>query len=289
MKPAELNLGDFLRQTSPGIRQKVEFPQQTLLVLLEHITGQPQTWILAHPEAKLSATQQAQLAVLIARLRQGEPLPYLTGIQDFFGLSFEVSPAVLIPRPETELLVETALNWLRRHSAATGAFDVGTGSGCIAVSLAVNAPALQIVATDISADALAVAQRNAQRHHVEERIAFQKADLISPELGQFTLIYANLPYVPTSKLAEVNSLPYEPLLALDGGSDGLTMIKRCLEQIPAHIGTPGLLLSEIEATSGSAALALAHKAFPQAKITLLMDFAGKERLLTIELEPSDDP
>ena len=285
MKPTELSLGDFLRQTSPEIRQWVEFPQHTLLILLAYITGKPQTWILAHPEAELSATQQAKLAALIARLKQGEPLPYLTNTQEFFGLNFEVSPAVLIPRPETELLVEIALRWLRSHPTANSALDVGTGSGCIAVSLAANTPALHIIATDISAEALAVAQRNAQFHYVDDRIAFQEADLISPGLGQFDLICANLPYVPTSKLGEVNSLPYEPALALDGGPDGLALIKRCLACAPANIRAPGMLLFEIEATTGDAALALACNVFPQAKISLMPDLTGKDRLLTIELEP----
>jgi release factor glutamine methyltransferase len=192
---------------------------------------------------------------------------------------------VLIPRPETELLVETALRWLRLHPAADSAVDVGTGSGCIAVSLAVNTSTLHIVATDISAEALAVAQRNAQIHHVEDRITFQEADLISAELRRFDLICANLPYLPTSRLAKVNSLPYEPALALDGGPDGLALIKRCLAYAPAHICTPGMLLFEIEASTGNAAIALARKAFPQAKVTLIPDLAGKERLLIIELEP----
>ena len=285
MKPAELSLGDFLRKTSPEITQLVELPQQTLLVLLSHVLEQPQTWILAHSEAALSARQQAKLTALIARLKQGEPLPYLTGRQEFFGLSFEVSPAVLIPRTETELLVETALKWLRLHPAANSAVDVGTGSGCIAVSLAVNTPTLHIVATDISAEALTIAQHNAQIHHVEEHITFQKADLISAESGRFDLICANLPYVPTSKIATVNSQPYEPALALDGGPDGLALIKRCLAYAPAHIRAPGMLLFEIEASTGNAAIALAHEAFPQAKVTLIPDLAGKERLLTIELEP----
>lgn len=285
MKPAELNLGDFLRKTSPEITQLVELPQQTLLVLLSHVLKQPQTWILAHPEAELSTTQLTELTALVARLKQGEPLPYLTGKQEFFGLSFEVSPAVLIPRPETELLVERALRWLRSHPDAKRAIDVGTGSGCIAISLAINAPTLQIVATDISAEALTIAQRNAIFHHVEDRIAFQEADLISPDLGQFDLICANLPYVPTSKLGEVNSLPYEPALALDGGPDGLALIKRCLADTQAHIRAPGMLLFEIEATTGDAALALACNVFPQAKISLMPDLTGKDRLLTIELEP----
>ncbi|HQM65960.1 MAG TPA: peptide chain release factor N(5)-glutamine methyltransferase, partial [Anaerolineaceae bacterium] len=229
--------------------------------------------------------QRAELTALVARLKQGEPLPYLTGRQEFFGLCFEVSPAVLIPRPETELLVETALRWLRSHPTANKAMDVGTGSGCIAVSLAVNAPTLHIVATDISAEALVIAQRNAQLHHVDDRITFQEADLISADLGRFDLICANLPYVPTSELAKVNSLPYEPVLALDGGPDGLALIKRCLACAPAHIRAPGMLLFEIEATTGDAALALACNVFPQAKISLMPDLTGKDRLLTIELEP----
>jgi len=285
MKPAELSLGDFLRKTSPEITQLVELPQQTLLVLLSHVLEQPQTWILAHSEAALSATQQAKLTALIARLKQGEPLPYLTGRQEFFGLSFEVSPAVLIPRPETELLVETALRWLRLHPAADSVLDVGTGSGCIAISLAVHAPVLRVIATDLSAKALSIAQRNAEVHHVEARITCVQADLIPKDLGRFDLICANLPYVPTSKLAEVNSLPFEPILALDGGPDGLALIKRCLAYAPAHIRAPGMLLFEIEASTGNAAIALAHEAFPQAKVTLIPDLAGKERLLTIELEP----
>ena len=105
MKPAELSLGDFLRRTSPEITHLVELPQQTLLVLLSYVLEQPQTWILAHPEAELSTAQRAELTALVARLKQGEPLPSLTGRQEFFGLSFEVSPAVIIPRTETELLV----------------------------------------------------------------------------------------------------------------------------------------------------------------------------------------
>ena len=285
MKPAELSLGDFLRKTSPEITQLVELPQQTLLVLLSHVLEQPQTWILAHSEAALSATQQAKLTALIARLKQGEPLPYLTGRQEFFGLSFEVSPAVLIPRPETELLVETALRWLRLHPAADSVLDVGTGSGCIAISLAVHAPVLRVIATDLSAKALSIAQRNAEVHHVEARITCVQADLIPKDLGRFDLICANLPYVPTSKLAEVNSLPFEPILALDGGPDGLALIKRCLAYAPAHIRAPGMLLFEIESSTSNAAIALARKAFPPAKVTLLPDLAGKERLLTIELEP----
>jgi len=285
MKPAELSLGDFLRRTSPEITHLVELPQQTLLVLLSHVLKQPQTWILAHPEAELSTAQRAELTALVARLKQGEPLPYLTGRQEFFGLSFEVSPAVLIPRPETELLVETALRWLRSHPTSNKAMDVGTGSGCIAVSLAANTSSLHIVATDISAEALAIAQRNAQIHHVDDRITIQEADLISTDLGRFDLICANLPYVPTSELAKVNSLPYEPVLALDGGPDGLALIKRCLACAPAHIRAPGMLLFEIEATTGDAGLALACNVFPQAKISLMPDLTGKERLLTIELEP----
>lgn len=287
LQPDEMNIGEFLRITSPEISQiqELDLPQQTLLVLLVAVTSRPQTWLLAHPEAELTTSEQDELQRLLKRLKKGEPLAYLIGRQEFFGLSFEVTPAVLIPRPETELLVETALTWLKAHPAAHSALDVGTGSGCIAISLAVNLPSLSFVATDVSLEALAVARGNAKRQHVEERITFQQTDLIPPDFGQFDLICANLPYVPTEHLQEVNSLAYEPVRALDGGADGLTIIRHCLEMAQNHIHTPGLLLFEIEASTSEEASALARKVIPQASISLKRDLANRDRLLSIELEP----
>ena len=205
-----------------GQLRSIDLPHQITLVLLAHVLEQDKSWILAHPEFQLSTDQKAEFDSLVARIKGREPLPYLTGKQEFFGLEFKVTPATLIPRPETELLVEEALNWLKAHSEARVGLDIGTGSGCIAISLLANCPDLRMTATDVSKDALQIARENARHHRVEDRINFFECDLIPP-IQKVDLLCANLPYIPTEKLAEVNSLPWEPSLALDGGVDGLTV------------------------------------------------------------------
>jgi len=265
------------------INNRVEQPYQVSLILLAHILQKTKTWVLAHPETHLNPDQKTQLERLVSRLQAGEPLPYLIGKQAFFGLDFAVSPAVLIPRPETELLVEEALNWLDRHPGATRALDVGTGSGCIAVSMATRKPWLSITATDLSADALRLAEQNAETNHVRDQIVFEEADLM-PSIDQpFDLVCANLPYIPTNKLQEVNTLGFEPALALDGGADGLRLIRRLLKLLPSRMNTPTLILLETEASLGAETLALAIQAFPRADVRLLPDLAGRDRLVRIEI------
>ena len=261
----------------------IEQPYQAALILLAHVLQKTKTWVLAHPETHLNPDQKTQLEALVQRLQAGEPLPYLTGKQAFFGLDFAVSPAVLIPRPETELLVEEALNWLDGHPGATHALDVGTGSGCIAVSLATRKPWLSINATDLSAEALKLAEQNAETNHVRDQIMFEQADLMPSVDQSFDLVCANLPYIPTNKLEEVNTLGFEPTLALDGGVDGLRLIRRLLELLPSRINAPALILLETEATLGAETLALANQAFPRADVRLLPDLAGRDRLVRIEI------
>ncbi len=261
----------------------VEYPHELALILLAHVLGKPKTWLLAHPETHLTARQQAQLDDLTTRLKAGEPLPYLLGEQDFFGLSFKVTPDVLIPRPETELLVQLALDWLLRHDAAASVADIGTGSGCIACCLAVHMPSLRVAAVDVSDKALAVARQNAERHHISNQIHFSNADLL-PEDGQlFDLVCANLPYIPSAKLAEVNTLGFEPLLALDGGPDGLVLIHRLLEGLQVRLNSSSLVLLEIESSLGPETLSLAKTAFPHASVGLHQDLAGLDRVVSIEL------
>lgn len=261
----------------------IEQPYQAALILLAHVLQKTKTWVLAHPETHLNPDQKTQLEALVQRLQAGEPLPYLTGKQAFFGLDFAVSPAVLIPRPETELLVEEALNWLDGHPGATHALDVGTGSGCIAVSLATRKPWLSINATDLSAEALKLAEQNAETNHVRDQIMFEQADLMPSVDQSFDLVCANLPYIPTNKLEEVNTLGFEPTLALDGGVDGLRLIRRLLELLPSRINAPALILLETEATLGAETLALANQTFPRADVRLLPDLAGRDRLVRIEI------
>ena len=251
-------------------------------VLLAHTLGRRRSWVLAHPEISLSPEQIAQVEGRLFRLENGEPLPYVLQCWEFFGLDFSISPQVLIPRPETELLVEQALLWLQAHPDRRLALDVGTGSGCIALALAVNIPDLYILASDISAGALNQAQVNLRRYSVQARLEFIQADLL-PAVGEpFDLICANLPYIPSSELTKLKVGRWEPRVALDGGPDGLSLIRRFLEQAPSGLAPGGLLLLEIEAGQGPIALSLARKAFPRAEIVLIPDLAGKDRLDRIQ-------
>ncbi len=261
----------------------IDQPYQVALILLAHVLQKPKTWVLAHPETHLNPEQKAELEQLVRRLEKGEPLPYLTGKQAFYGLDFAVSPAVLIPRPETELLVEQALDWLEGHPDATMALDVGTGSGCIAITLATRKPTLQLTATDISRKALKVAEQNAETHQVTSLITFEQADLLPVGNLAFNLVCANLPYIPSNKLPDVNTIDFEPVLALDGGEDGLDLIRRLLEQLTPRLNRPALVLLETESTLGAETLALAKLAFPQAEVRLLQDLAGLDRLVRIEI------
>jgi len=261
-------------------------------VLLAHVLGKPRAWVLAHPEATLTPKQECALEEALLQLESGVPLPYVLGKWEFFGLEFEVTPEVLIPRPETELLVERAVSWLRQlraESRELRAVDVGAGSGCIAIALAVNVAGLQIIATDISQAAIKVAERNAVKFGVSERVEFFCCDLFPSEKtfnvqpSTFNLIVANLPYIPTETLHGLRVYGREPTVALDGGADGLDVIRRLLAEAPRRLSPGGLILLEIEASQGAKVLSLAHDAFTEAKINLHQDLAGRDRLIEIAL------
>jgi release factor glutamine methyltransferase len=251
--------------------------------LLAHVLNRSRAWLLTHPDAALTREQDIAVEEAIDRIQKGEPLPYLIGHWEFFGLDFTLSPQVLIPRPETELLVEIALTWLQDHPERRSSADVGTGSGCIAVALAVNHPDLMVIATDISRSALVEAAQNASRHSVSARIRFVQADLLLPVRGKFDLICANLPYIPSSTLEQLVIFQKEPSLALDGGPAGLRLISRLLDGAPGWLAAGGLLLAELEASQKAAAYMLASERFPDADIQILPDLAGNDRLLTIQL------
>lgn len=250
-------------------------------VLLAHVLAQPRAWIIAHPEAPLSAGQDENLAALLAQRLQGAPLPYLLGHWEFFGLDFILNPHVLIPRPETEFLVEEAVDWIRGRQRPLLAADVGTGSGCIAVALAKHFPALAIAASDLSWPALQVARQNVLRHGLQRQVHLLQADLLGACTGPFDLLCANLPYIPSSTLAGLAVAAHEPLLALDGGPDGLRLLERLLSQAASRMAPTSLLLLEIESGQGESAAEAAFRCFPDAAIHILPDLAGKPRLLKI--------
>lgn len=250
-------------------------------LLLAHALQKNRTWVLTHPEIALEAGQQEQLDGLLARRLDGVPLPYLLGHWEFFGLDFAVSPDVLIPRPETELLVEQALAWLKNHPGRRAA-DVGTGSGCIAVSLAKCQSDLHLVATDKSTSALEIAAANASRHGVADRIQFLHTNLLDGITGPLDLVVANLPYIPSATLEELIVAKYEPLSALDGGPQGLSLIEALLKDASRWWTPGGTILLEIESGQGESAPALAQALLPRARVSLLPDLAGLPRIVKLE-------
>ena len=254
--------------------------------LLTHITGCNRAWLLSHPEATLSAEQTSRLETTIHQLQAGIPLPYVLGKWEFFGLDFVVTPDVLIPRPETELLVETALAYIRSHPQSEYKFlDIGTGSGIIPVSLGVHVPQSRMVATDISHAALKVARLNAGRHGLTERIEFIEADLIPTglQLATFDIISANLPYIPTETLHTLEIFGKEPDLALDGGPDGLDVIRKLITRMTDQKLGECLCLFEIEQRQGMAVSRMLRQAYPNANLRIQRDLAGFDRLAVLAL------
>lgn len=254
-------------------------------ILLGAVLGVERAYLLAHPEQVLTQDKRDQFEALVERCAAGEPLAYILGRREFYDLDLIVTPAVLVPRPETELLLEGALAYIQEKPAAQ-VVDVGTGSGALAVTVAVHCPAAQVYAVDISPAALDIARRNAGAHQVAHRITFFEGDLLNPLMEhevKVDVIMANLPYIASGDLPGLAVTRHEPALALDGGADGLDLVRRLLEQTPARLNPGGLALLEIGADQGAAALALARAAFPAARCDILPDYAQLDRILRIQL------
>jgi release factor glutamine methyltransferase len=271
---------DLARQKLASVSDSAGLDAQ---LLLAYVLGIERAYLLAHPEQILTAEQHEQYTALVERAAAGEPLPYILGRRAFYDREFIVTPAVLIPRPETELLLEQALAFTRSHPGCR-AVDVGTGSGALAVTLAASCPDTTIYAVDISPEALEIARQNAEAN--EAKVIFFEGDLLTPLLERrikVDLLMANPPYIPTGDLPALAVSRYEPNLALDGGADGLDLVRRLLNQATA-VCTPGAcVLLEIGADQGEAVLTLAHTALPDAQIILLKDYAGLDRVVRLDL------
>jgi release factor glutamine methyltransferase len=269
----------------------VESPQLDSALLMAHVLGVSKTWVYAHPQRGLTPDEITRFEALIGRRLKLEPVAYLIGHRAFYGLDLDVDRRVLIPRPETELLVERALARTRDLAAAGVApcvADIGTGSGAIALAIAVNAPEAIVYATDLSADALAVAAHNIRRHGLAERVRVAPGDLVEALPEPVDVLAANLPYVATAALATLPQqvLEYEPILALDGGPDGLRIVASLFDRLMTTAGRarlrPGArLFLEIGAEQGDAAHSLAESAFPDAQVDVVADYAGLDRLLVV--------
>jgi release factor glutamine methyltransferase len=282
--------GEALRHAVRWLREvgALDSPELDAEILLSHVTGVSRASLLAFPE-RLITPEQAESYARLVRLRSAhQPVAYLTGHREFMGLDLLVDPRVLIPRPETELLVEEALNQITKRFGA-GAIpivaDIGTGSGAIALSVAIHEPRLPyLYATDISADALAVAEENARRLDVADRVIFLQSDLLERLPASIDILLANLPYVAPkdAPLLPADVGQYEPGVALFGDDDGLGHLRRLFQQAPAHLAHGATLLLEFGYDQREAVEALALEAFPDCRLQAKRDYAGWDRYLVIQ-------
>jgi release factor glutamine methyltransferase len=298
-------IAQALAWATHDLRAASETPRLDAELLLAHVLGWDRARVLAEARLALTEAQSATFCDLIARRAALEPVAYLIGHKEFFGIDLIVDRRALMPRPETELLVELALGFARRKTkdergrtneerrinlgrpalvVGRSPFviaDIGTGSGAIAVALALHLPMAQVVAIDISPDALALARQNVERHGLGGRVRLLQGDLLDALDEPVDLIVSNPPYTILAEIDE-GVRRHEPHLALDGGPDGLDVYRRLLRQAPASLHPGGVVLLEIGATQADAVTELGGRAFPGATITVHRDLAGLDRVVMID-------
>lgn len=273
--------------------REVEIPSAQLdaAVLLAFVLGVSKAWLYAHPSRPLTEPEIGLYESLVRRRMCHEPVAYLVGYKPFYGLDITVDQRVLIPRPETEMLVERALAHARRMAQdglRSVVADIGTGSGAIAVALAANAPELTIYATDVSPACMEVAGKNVWRYGLGEQVHLLPGYLLDPLPEPVDIIVANLPYVATADLATlpVQVRDFEPVLALDGGSDGCLVLHALVHAMAtpegrAKIKPGGIALLEIGADQGDAMSAIVSTELPGREFTVLADYSGFDRIVMI--------
>ena len=251
-------------------------------LLLMHVLGISRVQLYIDLNRKLGSEQEENFWNLVKRRLSGEPTAYITGHREFYGLDFYVNSSVLIPRPESELLVEKSLNLTQNHAVSAIA-EIGTGCGAIAISLALNLPQVKIYATDVSAPALRVALFNCKKHGVINRICLLQGNMLNPLPEPVDLIIANLPYVKESELSQMRSASFEPQLALNGGPDGLERIRQLCSQVSSKLRPEGCLLLEIGQRQRQAVITLLHSLFPLARVEVAPDLSGIDRVVSLVL------
>jgi release factor glutamine methyltransferase len=278
-----------LRQALTRARQMlaaagVENPVLESEVLLKHLLKTDRVYLYLEPATSLAEDIETAFFQGIDRLSQGEPLAYIIRSREFYGLDFYIDSRVLIPRPETELIVEEAIHFAQNRPVRVAA-DIGTGSGVIAVNLAKSLPGLnKIYATDISAPALEVANINCQKHNVSGIVTLLQGDLLEPLPEPVDLLAANLPYVKRGDMYSMPSARFEPHLALDGGEGGLDSLSRFCARVDGKIRSGGCLLLEIGLGQGKEVSALLQNRFPDTQIDIIPDLAGIERVARVTIK-----
>jgi len=276
------DLGAWMNARLTRLHGRTEYPSIEILAIASHVLQKPKEWIVAHPETTLNEQQLEVLEKAYARLMNGEPLAYITGRRSFYGLDFMVDDRVLIPRPETELLVDLAIAWLKDNPGKNRIVDIGTGSGAIAVTLAYHLPNSKITAIDVSLNALEVARSNAALHRVADRIEFIRNDLLEGLEDKFDLVLANLPYIPTPDLDNLTDLKHEPRAALDGGLNGLQIIEQLITSTKKCIAQNGCMILEIQYNQGIIVREIALQQYPQAICSIHQDLAALPRVVKIQ-------
>ena len=255
-------------------------------LILTDLLRVPRHRLYAFQNDELSAQQVADLEQIVLRRLLREPLAYILGHREFYGIDLTVSPAVMVPRPETELLVERALLVCleRMEIGAPVVVDVGTGAGGIAVNLAMHLPMVTMIATDISAGALEVAKANVQRHNLTGRITMVHGDLLEPVDATVDVIVANLPYIPADRIQQLSpEVRAEPRLALDGGPEGVDLLLRLLDQAKDKAAPNAMLLLEIDPGQSAVLENRVVDLFPGATVSVEQDLAGLDRIFVVEL------
>ncbi|MEJ2602319.1 MAG: peptide chain release factor N(5)-glutamine methyltransferase [Gammaproteobacteria bacterium] len=280
------DIGSWLRAARTLLADVSPRPGPEAELLLARALGRDRSWLIAHRDEPMDADSHARAAAWLERRRRGEPLAYIAGVREFWSLPLAVSPAVLIPRPETETLVQRALD-LIPEGEERRVLELGTGSGAIAISIARERPCAEVVATDVSVGALAVAQENAQRL-APGRIRFLESDWFT-DLGEerFDIIVSNPPYVARDDAALADAaIRYEPALALAAGVDGLDAIRRIASGLPRHLAPGGRVLIEHGAmqAAGVAGILRSHGL---ASIACRQDLAGNDRVTEARLPGAD--
>ena len=251
-------------------------------VLLAHVLGAGKAALFAHPERTLSAAEAAQFEALVERRSRGEPVAYLRGFKEFYGLRFRVDPRVLIPRPETEVLVDAARELIAGRAVTV--VDVGTGSGAIAIAIAAHEPKVRVIATDTSRDALDVAESNALANGVADRVELRQGDLLAPITEHVDLVCANLPYLPEESVdrwvGERSSLAFEPRVAVVAGADGLSCISGCIDDLPRVLAPKGAALFECDPPQVAAVTARLERAGLRTRV--VRDLAGADRVVVAQ-------
>ena len=263
-------------------RHNIEDAALEAEVLLCHTLKINRVQLLTEPECELKKQHEDTFKTFVKRRIKGEPSAYITGRREFFGLEFFVDKRVLIPRPETELLVEQVIAQAGKHRRPL-IVDVGTGCGAIAVSLAKHLPQAEIYAVDISKAALKVAAYNCLKHKVESQVKLLRGDLLETVPTKVDIIVANLPYVLTAEVPQVNTSGFEPHLALDGGADGMDVIKGLCLQAKDRLRSAGCLLLEIGLGQDKIAAHVFQELFPFADVDLIPDLSSIPRAVCVTL------